>query len=82
MGRGRWRSSLLRHPDAKFSDEIGGIGKEKKKTIETRAADAAEALCSPDSRSLTLFCRIVGQLYLGGKMQVETNDLPPKEATQ
>ena len=53
-----------------------------KETKETQATNAVEALRSPDSRSLMLFCRRMGQLYLGGKMQVENNDLPPKEATQ
>jgi hypothetical protein len=52
-----------------------------KGTKETQIANALEALLSPDPRSLTLFCRRMGQLYLGGKMQVEKNDLPPKEAT-
>jgi hypothetical protein len=65
-----------------FPMESGEIGKKKKKPKKPQAVDATEALRSPDSGSLTLFCRSMEQLYLGGKMPVKTNDLPPKEATQ
>ena len=68
MGRARWRSSLLHNPEAKVFDEIKGDRARRKKSAEAQAANGCRSTFFPDSRSLTLFCRIMGQPYLGGKM--------------